>query len=91
MRKLLKFAILAFEKIGAERQGFEPRYAKDVNGFQDRRIQPLCHLSDNYFLELYKFCDFAKTLKIRLQLKFAIKFTGANIKILHYTRKSFLI
>jgi len=26
-----------------------------------------------------------------LQLKFAIKFTGANIKILNYTRKSFLI
>lgn len=32
--------------IKAERKGFEPLYRnKTINGFQDRRIQPLCHPS----------------------------------------------
>ena len=30
----------------AEREGFEPPDRKPVNGFQDRRIRPLCHLSE---------------------------------------------
>ena len=30
----------------AERQGFEPWKGVTLNGFQDRRIQPLCHLSE---------------------------------------------
>ena len=30
-----------------ERQGFEPWVAKGNNGFRDRPVQPLRHLSDN--------------------------------------------
>jgi hypothetical protein len=29
----------------AEGEGFEPPEGKTLNGFQDRRIQPLCHPS----------------------------------------------
>ena len=29
----------------AEREGFEPPYTKGVNGFRDRPVQPLRHLS----------------------------------------------
>ncbi len=42
----------------AERGGFEPRNALALNGFQDRRIQPLCHLSvsrnDSIVLNLHR-------------------------------------
>ncbi len=32
----------------AERKGFEPlKSRKALNGFQVRRIRPLCHLSEN--------------------------------------------
>jgi hypothetical protein len=35
-----------FTLISAERGGFEPPvHGKADNGFRDRRIQPLCHLS----------------------------------------------
>jgi hypothetical protein len=35
----------------AEREGFEPPVSSQVNGFQDHRIRPLCHLSlGTYFL-----------------------------------------
>lgn len=33
------------ERVLAEGEGFEPRTPHDVNGFQDRRIKPLCHPS----------------------------------------------
>ncbi len=36
----------------SERQGFEPWEAKDLNGFRDRPVQPLRHLSLN-FLQKY--------------------------------------
>ena len=32
----------------AEREGFEPPEPVRFNGFQDRRIRPLCHLSLNW-------------------------------------------
>ena len=31
----------------AERKGFEPLEVVSLNGFQDRRIRPLCHLSES--------------------------------------------
>ena len=34
----------------AERKGFEPLEVVSLNGFQDRRIRPLCHLSENELL-----------------------------------------
>jgi hypothetical protein len=36
--------VLYLEKL-AEREGFEPPEDKALNGFQDRRFQPLSHLS----------------------------------------------
>ena len=33
----------------AERKGFEPLEVVSLNGFQDRRIRPLCHLSESEF------------------------------------------
>ena len=50
----------------AEREGFEPPDPGRVNGFQDRRIQPLCHLS--------KWC--AKLIKFKLFCAFMIKYNN---------------
>jgi hypothetical protein len=34
-------------RVSAEREGFEPSMDETAHtGFRDRRIQPLCHLSD---------------------------------------------
>ena len=33
----------------AERKGFEPLEVVSLNGFQDRRNRPLCHLSESEF------------------------------------------
>ena len=33
-------------KKNAERKGFEPLEVVSLNGFQDRRNRPLCHLSE---------------------------------------------
>ena len=35
----------------AERKGFEPLEVVSLNGFQDRRNRPLCHLSESAFAE----------------------------------------
>ena len=38
----------------AEREGFEPPVPFDITGFQDRRLQPLGHLSkrqQNYYIK----------------------------------------
>ena len=32
--------------LGSEREGFEPPIPKRYNGFQDRRVRPLCHRSN---------------------------------------------
>ena len=36
-----------FGQKNAERKGFEPLEVVSLNGFQDRRNRPLCHLSES--------------------------------------------
>ena len=38
-----------FGQKNAERKGFEPLEVVSLNGFQDRRNRPLCHLSESEF------------------------------------------
>ena len=44
-RKHFEAVISTIPQILAERQGFEPWDGKAINGFRDRPIQPLWHLS----------------------------------------------
>ena len=53
-RYQLRYTPLAFPRLLAEKEGFEPQEAIHLNGFQDRRFRPLSQLS----VSIYIVCGF---------------------------------
>ncbi len=62
-------------KKNAERKGFEPLEVVSLNGFQDRRNRPLCHLSESK--SYYRTCPFGvqKYCQISSYANFLLKFS----------------
>ena len=66
---------LSYGTLNAERKGFEPLEVVSLNGFQDRRNRPLCHLSESK--SYYRTCPFGvqKYCQISSYANFLLKFS----------------
>ena len=65
---------LTYGQKNAERKGFEPLEVVSLNGFQDRRNRPLCHLSESELLDVNSLIWGAKVLPLFVLCKFFARF-----------------
>jgi Cys-tRNA synthase (O-phospho-L-seryl-tRNA:Cys-tRNA synthase) len=66
----------------AERGGFEPPDPrKQINGFRDRPVRPLRHLSEGKISDIHQPCIISIQKNVKIFISCSVFFPGAKVEI----------